>query len=321
MNNALVKLDWFKRLYDLIALPPEIEHMLNKGATLLLSYSGGKDSDVMLELLPALCVVRGWKQPIIVHCDLGRAEWYFTPAYVERRALETGLELKVVRRPQGDLQQRIEQNIDRHPGQIPFPSSTARFCTSEMKTAPTNSEIAKMFPARRSSKKNPIVTKDWIIVAQGIRAQESTERAKKGTYSVRQKTQSRLVMNWHPLFNFTLADVWQTLGESLESLKELQEALRGYADPRRGAELMGWRWHIAYALGNERVSCSLCILASKGDIERGAVYHPEYYAALVKIEIKTKRSFRNKFWLGDLRPDLLPEQVLTDYRAMRAGTA
>jgi predicted phosphoadenosine phosphosulfate sulfurtransferase len=41
-------------LIQKICLPPEIEAALNNGASLVISISGGKDSDAMCELRPGL---------------------------------------------------------------------------------------------------------------------------------------------------------------------------------------------------------------------------------------------------------------------------
>lgn len=310
-----------QRLLDKLVIPEEIQIAMDSGATLIIAYSGGKDSDTMLVLLPLLCEQRGWKKPIIIHCDLGRAEWYYTPGYVERRAKESGLELRIVKRPQGDLLQRFQQNVERRPGIVPFSDAKNRFCTSELKTGPTDSEIAKMFPARRASKKNPITHIDTVIVAQGIRSQESPARAKKPIFSIRRETQSRLVLDWNPIKHFSLDDVWATLGETLDSLKELQIAatsmVKAGADPDKIASRFGFNWHIAYLLGNVRLSCSICILAGKDDILRGIEHNPQYYVELVKIEIDSGFSFRQDMWLGDLRQDLLPADVLDAYTTMR----
>ena len=54
-----------------IALPPDIETALDKGASLVISISGGKDSDAMCELLPLLHKSRGWTGKLaLVHADL-----------------------------------------------------------------------------------------------------------------------------------------------------------------------------------------------------------------------------------------------------------
>lgn len=87
-----------------IALPPEMEAALNDGASLVVSISGGKDSDAMCELLPALHTARGWTgRLILVHADLKDSEWSMTCQYVRRRAVELGLPLHVIIRAHGSL--------------------------------------------------------------------------------------------------------------------------------------------------------------------------------------------------------------------------
>ena len=65
-------------------IPPEIYDVLASGAHLVLSVSGGKDSDAMsYELLYHHRLHRFTGEIIMVHADLGRMEWLETPAYVE----------------------------------------------------------------------------------------------------------------------------------------------------------------------------------------------------------------------------------------------
>jgi hypothetical protein len=78
--------------------PAEPLALLRSGATLVLSISGGKDSDAMSHYLLDLRASEGWTgEVVMLHADLGRAEWHNTPEYVHNFAQRKGVELHVVR--------------------------------------------------------------------------------------------------------------------------------------------------------------------------------------------------------------------------------
>ncbi|EPT3116035.1 hypothetical protein ACVQD8_004476 [Klebsiella michiganensis] len=45
--------------------------------------------------------------------------------------------------------------------------------------------------------------------------------------------------------------------------------------------------HYAYALGNERLSCVFCIMASRNDMANGARYNPPLLEEYARLEVKT----------------------------------
>lgn len=264
---------------------------LRGGAALVLSVSGGKDSDAMSHHLLDLRQREGWAGPVfMVHADLGRAEWHSTPAYVQDLATRTGVELHVVQwrdGVMGDLIDRIWQRYHADPTRPCWPSSAARYCTSDLKRGPISVWIRNTFPS------------GTVVCAMGLRADESPARAKKQVVSVREdctsKQKGRLVIDWLPIHTWTEADVWACL-----------EAHGGAAHP-------------AYELGNERLSCAMCVLASVGDLINGATHNPDTYRELCRIEAVTGWSFRNGFWLSDLQPDLLPDTTRAGVTAHKAS--
>ncbi len=186
-----------------IALPPEIEAALNNGASLVISISGGKDSDAMCELLPLLHQSRGWTGKLaLVHADLKGSEWSMTSEYVQRRAVELGLPLYIVTRPHGSLLEHMRQRHDKRPDAPPFPSATARYCTADHKRTPNDAFLRQFQPT------------GTVICAIGIRAEESPARSRKPIFRLRESvtTRNRAAYDWHPLFNFTIEDVWAALG-------------------------------------------------------------------------------------------------------------
>lgn len=286
-----------------ICLPPEIEAALNGGASLVISISGGKDSDAMCELLPALHKARGWTGKLaLVHADLRDSEWSMTSAYVQRRAEELGLPLHIVTRERGTLLEQMQQRHHKRPDAPPFPSAAARYCTADHKRTPIDGFLRRFQP------------RGTVICAIGIRAEESPARARKPTFRLRESvtTRERIAYDWHPLFGFTAGDVWSALDVGLEELDRAREqalSIRSSGETwRQAISEIGWRWHPAYTLGNDRLSCSICVLARRADLLNGIDLQPDYYRKLVDLELQSGFSFRQGLWLADLRPDLLTDE-------------
>jgi 3'-phosphoadenosine 5'-phosphosulfate sulfotransferase (PAPS reductase)/FAD synthetase len=267
-----------------VSQPHDPLTLLRKGAALVLSVSGGKDSDVMSHSLLAQRAAEGWTGDVhMVHADFGRAEWHNTPAYVQDLAARKGVPLHVVRWRDGllgDLIDRIWQRYESDPTRPCWPSSAARYCTSDLKRSPISVWIRNTFPSGN------------VVCAMGLRADESPARAKKQVISVRQDCTSiqkgRLVLDWLPIHTWTRHDVWQYIHNEADGI-----------------------CHPAYDLGNERLSCALCVLASVSDLINGAIHNPDTYRELCRIEAVTGWSFRQGFWLSDLQPALLPTETLT----------
>lgn len=291
------------QLVERIALPMEIDQALKAGFDLAISVSGGKDSDAMTRLLHHMRFQqqRGWTgNLILLHADLGRAEHRITPSYIQRFSTTMGLPLHVV--SSGDLVDTIKTRKARIEAQgkdVPFwPSARARYCTSDLKRAPISAFLRKW--AGKQGK---------IICAIGLRAEESSARAKREISKRREgvHTQSRTAYDWLPLHYFKAADVWAAIGYSLEELKSIQQRSRGMT-PEHVFQTP-FRAHPAYALGNERLSCGLCILANMGDLRNGAIQNPTVYREYVALEIESGYSFQSQRWLGDAAPELLPLEM------------
>lgn len=291
---------------DKVTIPAEIKTALENGAHLVLSDSGGKDSEAMSRVLLALHAQNGWTGEIhIVHADLGRAEWSITMQYIEDCAKRFALPLHVVRHSFGDLVDGIKRRWAKRQDSPPWPSSAARWCTSDWKRSVIDRWIRNQFPADAV-----------VICAMGLRAEESPARAKRPVFEIRENatavTKNRIVYDWNPIHNFILADVWDILGYNLDELHTLQAAYKVAREAKdqatMGAMVADFKAHPAYLMGNERLSCAMCILASMNDLLNGAANHPDLYRELVDIEIETGFSFRQNLWLGDLLPELLAPQ-------------
>lgn len=277
-----------------IAIPEEIQTAIDNGAVIALSMSGGKDSQAM-----ASSVTRYLKENdlpnrvLAIHADLGRAEWFDTDETLHRQIEELGLELHIVQRDKGDLLQRIQERAEKVGDEKVFwPSSAARYCTSDLKRGPIDKFLRKLGPL--------------VISVEGIRAEESTTRAKKPCWEVRKQitNSKRDALTWRPIHFWMIEAVWTELGTSDQELEVRRAA---FIAGDEASAFDGWPAHNAYVRGNERLSCSLCVLASKADLENGARHNPEYLAELVVLEERYGWTFRPGYSLVELAKRLQDE--------------
>lgn len=256
-----------------LTIPQEITDFLAKDAVLAISISGGKDSQALLKSVMDWYRAEGLTNKIFaIHADLGRAEWQQTPAFVEKICFDLGVELVVVRSHKGDLQDQIEARRVQLEGKDKphFPSAMARYCTSNLKTAPIN-EYLKQF--------------EKVISIEGICWHESKARSLKPRVSPRDNMK-RKALTWNAIIDFTMQDVWATYNQTQETYKEAQKHYRLTNEVPEW-----WNFHPAYAMGNQRLSCSICILGSKNDVQNGIDHNPEYAEFLANQEAISGFSF------------------------------
>jgi 3'-phosphoadenosine 5'-phosphosulfate sulfotransferase (PAPS reductase)/FAD synthetase len=228
----------------------------------LVNTSGGKDSQTMLRRVALLAAEQGVSDRlVVVHADLGRVEWKGTRELAETQARHYGLRFEVVARGQNDLLDHIE-------ARGMFPSSEARYCTSDHKRGP----IRKLMTAlvRELSLDRPA----RILNCMGLRAQESPARAKKEAFRYDQpasgKGTVRQVWEWLPILDMTLDEVWADIRSS------------------------GVAHHAAYDLGMPRLSCCFCVLSTKSALVLAAQHNPELAAEYAAVEVRIGHQFRGK---------------------------
>lgn len=363
-----------------IIVPAVLDAVLMRpDAALFISISGGKDGQAMLKALVRMHRARGWRCAVfVVHAHLGRAEWRESLPHCHRIAAESGLSLIVVRRPQGDLVQEIEERKNKlaGSGRSPWPTATERYCTADQKRdqlqkekrqpqpfwpdaanryctadqkrsqidrvvraaardqgAGEAREGAPFWPSaasryctdhQKSSQIDKVLRPYKLVVsAMGMRAQESTDRAKKPAFRIDATLTAkvlrelapgdafdawdpngkhRLAFDWLPVHDWTVDEVWAEIGTSA---KELALRRRAYAAGHHADALDGWPAHPAYVYGNERVSCALCVLASRNDLAVGARHNPELFRLYVSWEEETGFTFQHKRALSSVAPELL----------------
>jgi 3'-phosphoadenosine 5'-phosphosulfate sulfotransferase (PAPS reductase)/FAD synthetase len=222
----------------------------------------------------------------------------------------------VVERPQGDLVDEIRERMKklRGTGKPHWPSATSRYCTSDQKRTQIDKVLRSRWPADKKRDQNR--GHELVISAMGMRAQESAARGRKPVVQVasrvtskalaslepaealaRQQPGQRLCLDWLPIHHWREADVWAAMGTSTDDLERRRTL---YRDGCETEALDGWPAHPAYVFGNQRLSCALCVLASRGDLVNGARHNPELYREYVAIERESGFAFRLDLALADL---------------------
>lgn len=245
---------------------------------ILVNSSGGKDSQAMLDLVVEHSTAAGVQDRlVVVHCDLGRVEWAGTRELAERQAKHYGLRFEVVSRPQGDLLTQIEER-----GM--FPSSTARYCTSDHKRGQVRVLMTRLVAEVRATrgvqgKKRQV----RILNCMGMRAEESPARAKKASFErdVKASNGKRSIDTWLPIHDWTTEQVWARIKAS------------------------GVEHHRAYDLGMGRLSCCFCIFAPKASLLLAGQHNRALLDAYVAVETKIGHDFRKGFKLRVIQDELV----------------
>ena len=227
-----------------LPIPSQCRHMIRRGALVALNVSGGKDSQAMCLLVARVVPA---DQLVAVHAPLGEMEWNGTLRHIEN-TIPPGVPLILAPVASGkSLLQRVEER-----GM--WPSSKARWCTSDFKAGPIQREL------RRFLKANPRFG-GRLVNAMGLRRDESRDRAKRIPWrrNERMSVAGREVYDWLPVFDLTSEDVFRVIGEAGQSP----------------------HWVYEYVT---RCSCSFCIFGSRSDLRRAAELRPDLYAEYVDLE-------------------------------------
>lgn len=239
--------------------------LLNDHDIILVASSAGKDSQAMLDEVVRQADLAGVRDRIVVvHNDLGTTdsgepvEWPETRELAEKQAAHYGVPIYVVRRELGGLFQQIRARGK-------FPSSSARYCTSDQKTAQAMKLVTRL--VRETGITDRPVN---VLYCVGLRAQESPSRAAKPASAIDRSASNgkRTLRRFHPVLDWTAEQVWARIEES------------------------GIPHHWAYDLGMTRLSCSFCVLASKDDLVRAAQLRPTLAAEYAALEDEIGHRFR-----------------------------
>jgi 3'-phosphoadenosine 5'-phosphosulfate sulfotransferase (PAPS reductase)/FAD synthetase len=237
---------------------------------IIVNTSAGKDSIAMTKHVTALAERQGVRDRLLmVHADLGSAEWEGTAQLAQQHAVELGLPFQIVAN-QMTLLQRIEEM-----GMMPEGGGAdARYCTGEFKTVQVSKLITNLVRNLRTRGSRPA----RILQVLGMRAAEGGEKGRRAglpPFSRPKDNRNRLEDRWLPIHGWSDDQVW----DSVE------------AGPLRPPE--------SYACGMSRHSCKFCIMAAKPDLVNAALLDP--VAAQQYVALETRMSDpRGNPWHGDV---------------------
>ncbi|MBJ9129232.1 phosphoadenosine phosphosulfate reductase domain-containing protein [Citrobacter freundii] len=237
---------------NITTIPKEISDLIRTGALFVSNHSGGKDSQAMLikllDVIPA-------RQLVVVHASLGAVEWPGALELARDQAKAADLPF-VVATARKTLLEMVARRFENRPEVPSWPSASTRQCTSDLKRGPIQREV------RAYAKANGFKV---IVNCLGLRAQESPGRAKRQVFR-KNETDSNSVLTWYewlPIHELNAGEVFASIREA------------------------GQEPHYAYALGNERLSCVFCIMASRNDLKIGGAHHPDLLEQYAALEGKT----------------------------------
>jgi len=268
------------------AIDATIQGAISRNAIVAMSISGGKDSTAAAFTANRMRDAAGHPRSrrILVHADLGRAEWQQTPGTVEAVATALQLPLSVVRHSRHDMvsrwQDRFARGLVRYRNLEtlcligPWSSAKLRYCTSEMKAAVITRFLKTEFRGQE------------IVSVIGIRRAESPARrlAPISAVDARLAGQGTRGLLWHPLVDWTADEVF-----ALHSARELP-------------------LHDAYTrFGATRLGCGFCVLSCAHNLRASAscATNTDLYRTLVELEAESTFSFQPVRWLADVAPQLL----------------
>lgn len=250
---------------------------------IIINSSAGKDSLAMLHYLVTVAEEQNYprKNMIVVHADLGKAEWKGTKELAEKQASLYGLEFRVVSRSQDLLDQIRQRGM--------WPSSTTRYCTSDHK----RDQISKVLTT---------IKKEWngtgaikILNCMGLRAQESSARAKKLEFEINTratgKGKTKIVYNWLPILDWSEAKVWKTIKDN------------------------NLPYHPAYDYGMTRLSCVFCVFAPKSALIIAGKHNPELLEEYCQIEKDINHDFKNGFKIAQVKEAIENPEILKSAQA------
>lgn len=236
-------------------VPLEVAGLIARGALFVVNHSGGKDSQAMYLLLREIVP---HDQLVIVHADLGRAEWAGAVEHIQATTAGEPLHTCKARR---DLLQVVEER-----GMFPSPKN--RWCTSDLKRGPIEKVIRHLTYARKAAGHRA-----WNLVVncEGLRADESANRKKMAPFEFDSGNSKagREWYQWLPVHALSEDEVFDKIAAA------------------------GQQPHPIYAEGMGRFSCVFCIYASAAQLALAArlvrdkphlVNDPNVYRDYVALE-------------------------------------
>jgi 3'-phosphoadenosine 5'-phosphosulfate sulfotransferase (PAPS reductase)/FAD synthetase len=241
----------------------------------LLNSSGGKDSQAMLDVVVGAARAAGvLDRLVVVHADLGEAEWAGTADLAREHAAFYGLRFEIVARRRGG---RVETILERVAERGMWPDAARRWCTSDHKRGPIRTLITRLVAELLAAgvvAGRPV----RVLNVLGFRAQESRARRDRPRYGFDNSASNgrRHVDTWYPIHGWLEAQVWARIAQA------------------------GTRPHPAYAAGMSRLSCRFCVLASRADLICSARLNPELADRYAAVEARTGHRFRQDLSMAEV---------------------
>lgn len=243
---------------------------LHQFDVIIVNSSGGKDSLASLYEVVRQAKAQDYPmdQIVVSHQDLKSMEWEGTKELVEQQAALFGLSVEISAYRDKDGNEKDLLDYVERRGM--WPSSKARFCTSDFKRGPGGRVITKLTKGMDQSN---------VLYVFGFRKQESTARSKKEpfTFNKRQSTKTREVWDWLPIHDWTEERVWSVI---------------------KGNDLP---YHRAYDLGMPRLSCCFCIFSPFDALVVAGRENPELLQRYVDQEARIGHSFKSDLKLASVK--------------------
>lgn len=291
---------------------------------IVVSSSGGKDSQCMLDLVCERAEAQGClSRVVVVHADLGRVEWQGTREIAQAQAEVYGVRFMVVWRKQGDLLEHVVQNQY-------WPKPDTRYCTSDHKRDQifkaftelsaealeqkkqgdllTQVEERGMWPAPKqryctSDQKRAQVHRVYTALAAKTKLEPAPKGKKRPPVRIlscqgmrAQESPGRAKLpplRVDPRASNGKREVTNWLPLHQWSEAQVWERLRAC----RSKEHI----HYAYNLGMKRVSCCFCIFSDKASLVLAARHNPDLCGEYVRVEEKINHKFRMDLSMAEVQ--------------------
>ena len=242
---------------------------------ILVNSSAGKDSQATLDVVVTAAREAGvLPRVVVVHADLGDAEWDGVPELAAEHAAHYGLRFEVARREQSGQVETLLQRVEQR---RMWPDAARRWCTSDHKRGPIRKVITRLVAEIRDARpdtQRPV----HLLNVMGLRAEESAARARRLPYAPNPSATNgrRRVDDWYPIHHWSVAQVWARIAAA------------------------GTRAHPAYRDGMSRLSCRFCVLASRSDLVCSARLNPELAQRYADVEHRVGHRFRADLSMADI---------------------
>jgi len=248
----------------------------------IINSSAGKDSLAALWEMVRLANEQNYprNKMVVSHQDLGEMEWGGTKELAEQQAKLFGLDFHVSK--QRNKEGKNETLLEYVENRGKWPSSQARYCTSDFKRGPGARVVTMLTKGMPKSK---------VLYVFGFRKDESPARAKKKVFEVNKRlsTKTRTVHNYLPIHTWSIFEVWAVIKENYLP------------------------YHPAYDLGMPRLSCRFCIFAPYDALLLAGYANPELLDQYVEVEKKIGHTFTQAFSLVEVKEAMergdIPEAV------------